>query len=812
MMVDYIVPVLFCCTIHAMPLLWISLSFLAGIVLAASIFLPAWAWGLIAIVFFSPAPLLRRSTLVTHYSFLTDHPFIPLLPAFLFLGCAYFQFRQPNINAFHIAFYNDRNYQILITGFLAEPPDYRDNYTNLTLNVKAVDTGDGDLPVSGQILARVLPNEEYQYGERIRLRGKLKTPPENEEFSYRDYLARQGIHSYMTQSEVTRLPGNDGNFINKIMYSFKSKLVENAYKIYPDPEASLLAGILFGVDTGLPRQLQQAFKNTGTAHIIAISGFNIAIIAGLFFSFFKWILKNERLGAFFAVLFVFLYAFLVGGDPAVMRAALMGSLSLFARQIGRRNAGINTLAVVALVMALVNPLTLWDVGFQLSFFATLGLILYAEPFSNITARLIEKISKTDNSAVVNIVNDNVILTLAAQVMTIPLMAYYFQRISLVSFIANPFILPVQPAVMILGGLAVFVSLVVQPLGQLLAWVAWPFAGYTIRVVEFFNKIPGGVIVLGDVPLRYIYMTYAALLLLTFNWSALQNWFKSASSSLRAAALTLTLALTFICAMTFWSAGAKSGDGQFHVVFLEADSADAILIQTPQGRNILINGGASASELSDELGRRLPFFTRTLDWLIIASAEEDQLAALPRIVERYEPENVLWSGNAQASFSASLLDEYFAQREIPVFRAEAGQKLELGGGAFIEALATGPRGSVLLIEFGSFRALLPIGVDTGTFESLEFGNAIGKVDVLLLADSGYAPSNPPDIFENLNPQLVILSVAAGDLDGLPSQETLDALEGYSLLRTDRNGWIDIGTDGVNMRVAVERGKKTADSGQ
>ncbi|GAB4570354.1 MAG: hypothetical protein Fur0017_16760 [Anaerolineales bacterium] len=789
-----------------MPLLWISLSFLAGIVLAASFHLPTWTWALIALAFFLLALFLRNSQRFTRFSFLVTYPFLTLLPIFLFLGSAYYQFRQPNIDAFHIAFYNDRSYDLLITGSLVEPPDYRDKYTNLKVNVTAVDTGNGDLPVSGQILVRVSPNEEYQYGERIRLRGELKTPPENEEFSYRDYLARQGIHAYMTSAHVTRLPGNDGSLIYKLIYSFKSKLVENTYKIYPDPEASLFAGILFGVDTGLPKKLQEAFKNTGTAHIIAISGFNIAIIAGLFFSIFKTLLKNERLGAVLAAIFVFLYAFLVGGDPAVMRAAIMGSLSLFARQVGKRNAGINTLAAVALIMAFINPLTLWDVGFQLSFFATLGLILYAEPFSNITARFIEKITQQDNSAIVSIINENVILTLAAQVMTIPLMAYYFNRISVISFIANPFILPVQPAVMILGGLAVFVSLMIFPLGQFLAWIAWPFAGYTIRVVEFFDKFPNGVIILGDAPLWIIYMTYTSLLLVTFNGSAIQAWFKSAVSSLRAAALTLSLALAFICMLTFWSASARSGDGRFHVTFLEAGSADAVLVQTPEGRNILINGGASASELSDELGRRLPFFTRKLDWLIIASTQEDQLAALPRVVERYQPENVLWSGNVQASFSSRLLDEYFAQHEIPAFRAEVGQRLELGDGAFIEVQAEGPRGSVLLIEYGNFRVLLPIGVSEGTFESIEYGNSVGKVDVLLLADSGYAPSNPPDIFENLNPQLVVLSVAAGDLDGLPSQDTLDSLEGYSLLRTDRNGWIDINTDGVEMRINVERGQK------
>ncbi len=800
-----------------MPLTWISLFFLAGIVLASFLSLPIWAWILLSSFFFLLFLLLRflatRSPILSaseetqqtfHPSSFRLHPFYFALPIFLFLGSAYYQARQPKIDADHIAFFNDRNYELLITGSLTEPPDYRDNYTNLKLQTEAVDTGDGDLPVSGFILVRVDKNHVYEYGQRLRVRGQLKTPPEDEEFSYRDYLAREGIHSYMSTAEVTELPGNGGNIFYQQVYKLKSKLLEKTYRLYHDPEASLLAGILFGMDTGLPRKLQDAFKNTGTAHIIAISGFNIAIIAGIFFSIFKN-LTNERLGAIIAVIGIFMYAFLVGGDAAVMRAAFMGSIALLARQLGRRNMGMNALMAVALLMALINPLVLWDVGFQLSFFATLGLILYAEPFSNFTSGLIAKISKHDTSTFARIINENVILTLAAQLTTIPIMAYHFKRISLISFIANPFILPVQPAVMIVGGLAVFSSLIIQPLGQLIAWIAWPFAAYTIRIVEFFDRVPNGTIFLGDSSIWLVASFYIALLFVTFNWSAIKDRLQSLAGSLRAVALTAALAFMFVCMVVLWRSASTAGDGQFHVTFLEAGSADAVLIQTPEGRNILVNGGASTSELSDELGRRLPFFSRKLDWLIIASTQEEQLSALPRVIERYPPDQVLWSGNVQASFSARLLDEYFAEQGIPVSRAEAGQRLELGGGAFIEVQAAGPRGSVLLIEYGNFRVLLPIGLSEGTLESLEFGNSIGKVDVLLLADAGYAPSNPPDIFENLNPQLVVLDVAAGDPNGMPSQEVLDSLDGYSLLRTDRNGWIDVSTDGIEMRVTVERGE-------
>jgi len=483
----------------------------------------------------------------------------------------------------------------------------------------------------------------------------------------------------------------------------------------------------------------------------------------------------------------------------------MGTLALVSRQLGRRGNGLNSLGAAVLFMLMINPQWLWDVGFQLSFFATLGLILYAEPFSNFTRNLISKLSKQDTSVFVRIVNESVILTFAAQLTTIPIMAYHFKRISLISFIANPFILSAQPAVMVLGGLAVFTSLLSFPLGQLIAWFAEPFAAYTIRIVELFDRVPHGSIFLRDSSIWLVAGFYLLLFSATFGWDEIKKRMQALSSSLRAVALTATFTILFACTMMIWRASATASDGQLHIIFLEAGSADAVLIQTPEGRNLLINGGESTSKLSDELGRRLPYFSRKLDWLIIASTQEEQLAALPRVVERVPPENVLWSGNVQASFSAQALDKYFSEQMIPVSKAEVGQRLELGDQAWVEVKAVGARGSVLIIQYKNFRALLPIGISEGMLEALEFGNAIDKVDVLLLADAGYAPSNPPELIENVNPELTVLSVSAGDPNGLPSQDVLDALDGYSLLRTDHSGWIQVITDGEKMRVETERGQ-------
>src|SRR5258706_13778081 len=219
-----------------------------------------------------------------------------------------------------------------------------------------------------------------------------------------------------------------------------------------------------------------------------MSGVNISIIAGIFFAFFSRFFGDRR-GALVAIIGIILYTFIVGASAAVVRAAIMGILALLAKQVGRRQVALNTLLVVAALMCIWNPLYVWDVGFQLSFFATLGLILYATPFSEFANRIIVKYfpaSAAEKFA--ELFSEFVLLTFAAQLTTIPIMAYQFQRISLVSFIANPFILPPQPAVMILGGLAVLLSHVWFMGGQGVVWVVFALLFLNTCIVEFFYLV------------------------------------------------------------------------------------------------------------------------------------------------------------------------------------------------------------------------------------------------------------------------------------------------------------------------------------
>jgi hypothetical protein len=173
------------------------------------------------------------------------------------------------------------------------------------------------------------------------------------------------------------------------------------------------------------------------------------------------------------------------------------------------------------------------------------------------------------------------------------------------------------------------------------------------------------------------------------------------------------------------------------------------------------------------------------------------------MERYPPGAVLWAGPTAGSSSARTLYSQLLETDLEIVEPQVGQALDLGEGARLEFLAITGRGAVLALEWDNFRALLPVGMDFEALEGLLACQDLGPLSALLLADSGYAPLNPPELFDRMQPAVVLLSVEAGNREGLPSPEVLKALQGYTLLRTDRHGWIEITTDGEQMWVEVER---------
>lgn len=784
--------------VRYLPLLWLSIAFLLGILLAAEVAAPLWAWlasaalaaGLLALPGRMPR-LRRRLERPGLYSLAV------LALAVFFLGAARYQVTQSPPDISQLAHYNDAPGRVTVMAVVSRPPIPHDSYVEYRLEAEQV-TVPGEAPQSirGGLLAQLSLGSDWDYGDRLRLTGELETPSEGESFSYRAYLARYGVHSLISFPQVEAEGSGAGNFLLAGLYGLRERSLETIQRLYREPEASLLAGILLGDESGLSEPLKAAFNDTGARHIIAISGFNITIIAGFVLGAFRrWL--GARRGAWLAALAIGAYTLLVGADAAVVRAAIMGGLALLARQVGSRQVGLNTLAFTAALMALANPLLVWDVGFQLSVAATLGLILYADRLTawaegllarRFPAEWVQRVSRP--------VSEYLLFSLAAQATTLPLLIYYFQRFSMVSLPVNLLILPAQPALMMLGGLSVLVGLFWLPGGSLLALAAWPFAAFTIRIVQLAASLPGAALAIAPLDFGWVLLYLLVLVLIThrqfwpsFSWPRLQP-------GLRFAALG-------VVTLWLWSAALARPDGMLTLTLLDTNGGEAVLLHTPTGRNLLINGGASPTRLSEELGRALPAQGRRLDWLVVAAVQQRNLAALVPNVERLAPEQLAWTGSPSASFAARQVSATLAELGREPASLSVGQRFELGDGARLEVVTSGSRGAVLLLSYRDFRALLPFGLDFDDLETLDNGRSIGRVDVLLLADGGFAPLNPPNWLHNLAPRLVLLSVAAGNPDGLPAPEVIEALDGYTVLRSDQDGWVRLVTDG--QRLWVESGR-------
>ncbi len=268
-----------------------------------------------------------------------------------------------------------------VEGVVVGEPDRRDDRVQLRVAAETVTRAGATMPTDGLVLVSAPPLTDAHYGDRIAATGLLIAPGASDRFSYADYLARSGVYSLMEDTSVTVTQRAAGGDLISLLIDLKARAADAINRYLPEPEAGLLVGILLGNERGIAPDVSDAFAATGASHVIAISGFNMAVLAGVVIGALRRLRLRPIPAALISITVIALYTLLVGANPAVVRAALMSGLLIVGRALRRETYLPASLAFAALVLSLLNPLVLWDVSFQLSFFATLGLALFAEPFS-----------------------------------------------------------------------------------------------------------------------------------------------------------------------------------------------------------------------------------------------------------------------------------------------------------------------------------------------------------------------------------------------------------------------------------------------
>ena len=402
------------------------------------------------------------------------------------------------------------NRKVTIEGYISQPVDTKVDKSNITLSAEKINWGEKSKKINSKILIYAPKYPSHDFGDYLAVSGMLREPPVFPDFNYRNYLARYQIYSVMFAEEIRTLKREprlgfwQKTFfsVEKSLFSLKAKFESKINQILPEPQGAFLDGLLLGVKKFLPQNLLDDFSATGTTHIIVISGFNITIIIKTFMVLTKrW---SRKLAYFTAILAIFAFVIMTGAGPSVIRAGIMAAILMWAEREGRRSDATIALLLAAVIMIFVNPLILrFDIGFQLSFLATAGLIY----FSPLLEAWLER-SKLRKAP--KILTEAGVATISAQVFVLPILLINFGRLSLIAPVANILVLPVIPLTMLLGFIAVVAAFVFLPLGQIIGGVAWLFLSYIISIIQKLAAIPGAYFNVGKFSWIWLAVYYCIL--------------------------------------------------------------------------------------------------------------------------------------------------------------------------------------------------------------------------------------------------------------------------------------------------------------
>jgi competence protein ComEC len=793
-------------------LITLSCAWITGLLLGTKLSIsPIWLTAALL-----PLPLLfffrqRKKLLIT----------TALLILALLGGIVRYQSATPVVNENYVQFYNDKT-AVEIQGIISQAPDVRDKSTHIYLSDIQIKTADGWKKLNGTALLFVPRFPAYNYGDELLVKGKLETPQALDDFDYPGYLANQGIYTTMLSPKIEVTGTGKGFRPLAWVYSLRNRLSQAMAETLPEPQASLAQGMILGIRGNITPELQNSFIRSGTTHILVISGSQFNIVAGILVATGLWLFGKRRyFYIWLALAAIWIYALLTGLSPPVIRSAIMVSLFLFADLLGRQKSAVTAIGFAAAVMAAITPRILGDASFQLTFLSTIGMVsvaprLQAWGKSMIAAKLGEEgfLVKTANW-----ISDSLFVTLGVTVVIWPVLVYYFGLFSIVSPIATLLVLPALPYLIFSGTLAAVFGVFALPIGHILGWLAWLAASWMLVIINGFAKISFAAFPVGAVNPAWIWAYFsllAALLWLIPNRKAAAAFMSRTSATLNKVPKKWIFSPLLVIAVLTTLTAFNMPDNRMHVSFLDVGQGDAILIQTPNHQDILVDGGPSAQAISAELSAHMPFWDRTIELVVLTHPHDDHLTGLLEVLQRYKVLQVLYLDTVYDTPPAQEWLSLIKDKGIKATAAKAGQVIDLGTKqSTIEVINPAPNSSVpdmdngvvLRVSDGNISFLLTSDISADSELDLITRRADLTSTVLKVAHHGSNYSSSAGFLSVVDPQVAVISVGADNTFGHPGAETMQRLSNIvgadNIYRTDLAGTVEFTTDGQKLWVKTER---------
>jgi competence protein ComEC len=673
-----------------------------------------------------------------------------------------------------------------------------------------------DRPTVG--LAATLPRyPAIEPGDRIRIDGAIRPPPEG---SYGDYLRRTGIAGTI-RSRSLELVGRDRDAASRLEGLRRAAAAALAAAI-PEPEAGLAAGIVVGLRDRVDRDLAADFTTVGASHVVAISGWNIAIVAASIAALSGRLSRRRR--AIVTAAAIVAYVAFAGASASVVRAAAMAGVVLIARESGRSGRAAAALGWAALLLLLVDPRLVSDVGFQLSSLATAGILAWATPFGTwLRARagplpgwLVECLA----------------VSLVAQAATLPVVLLSFGRLAIVSPLVNLAVVPlVAPAmaacaVALAGGLAALAG-APAVVATVLGLPAWLLLSLIVGAVEVGARLPFASATM-DPPWNAVAAAIAATgvaaLAAAARLDLAARWRRARSPSNRGRRVTRpgrdrrsraprsaaarSVAIAVAAGLTaLVLVAAHRPDGTTRITVLDVGQGDAILVEGSRGGRMLVDGGPDPDRLLVELDRRLPPWDRRLDVLILTHPHEDHVAGLAMLLARYRVGRVFEGGMrgpgpGYGAWAAALARAGAPSRGTLV----TGDRLAVDDLRF-RVLWPDPgrvprdppdtgRGindvSIVLLGEVDGRQILLTGDVEDDVDPVLAARGLPPIDFLKVAHHGSGTASTVAFLGVVRPSLAVVSAGANNPYGHPAKTTLQHLReaGARVFRTDTDGSVEV----------------------
>jgi competence protein ComEC len=713
---------------------------------------------------------------------------------------------------------------VTLEGVVASRPTVSPDGSSIIVKAEQLFSNNQSKPVQGKLMLYLSEGDvSFARGDRIRFMTPISLPRRlglPGEFDFQRYLAFQEVSAIgrvASQQDIVLIRSAAEESFQRTIDLTARRLGDAIRLALPDEKvSSVLAALLIGDQKRIPRELSDAYTRAGVNHILSISGFHVGIIAAFISLVSLWLFTHcdyltlrwnvRRLVVLLALPSMLIYLFITGNAPATARSVIMLAAFAVALYAERESDPINTLLLAAFFLIAINPPTLFDISFQLSFLSLWGIVI-------LVPALTERMSGI-RSAVGLAIIQFIAASVAASFVTLIPVLFIFKVASLNGILTNFLIVPLLGYGAVLAGFSVLPLLILIPSVNHI--LLWPPA----RMIELSNWIITG---------------FAGLPVIRFH--GITTWdmfffllFMAGITFIRSRKFRLTLGVALpLAALAMHMLLTLSTDGRLHITMLSVGQAESLLLQLPDGKTVLIDGGGYLYDTGRDFGQRVmapalgALGVQRIDWMISTHDHPDHIGGLAFLAKHFSV-GEFWSSSAGlvADYSQEIRS-VISERHIPVLKLAAGDNIPLSEVVTLKVLSP-DRGAVK--NSGSDE------MDVNE-ESLVFRLTFGKFSMFFAADAGFSAeqkilssgyeiestvlkvghhgsrySTSEEFLQRVNPKLALISAGAANRFGLPSPRTLDLLakRKIPIYRTDRDGSIELVSDGLSWSVATPYSRK------